>query len=173
MDANGVLASCYDSTNTAIRTISSPDRIAYQLGDLHLVGATVLLNNNYPRVAFADAATQTVHGVLWPLYQWGSGALNITWVNDSAASGNVRWSATVYKTNYGSSIASPTTFTNTQNITASGQNILGASQLLAGIDTSLTGFGGVLAFKVERIGADAGDTLAGSVSIADIVFLPE
>jgi hypothetical protein len=173
MDANGVLSACYDQTNQALRVVGANEAFYIGSAQVNLFNsATIVRTNSWPRVQFADAATQSIDFTFQPPRWWSQMGIGFTWVNDSAASGNVRWRVAVKKEGIATgNISNAFDSDVSANIGAGSQNVPQFTiDHIANFNCVQDVFSSVYTVLIERIGADAGDTLAGAVSILDVVI---
>jgi len=99
---------------------------------------------------------------------WSTFSASLYWTNNGAGSGAVRWEL-VYKSRADTEDLSSATgaVAATEDITAPAQNVLKVSPLISGVTNDSTK---LWQFRLRRIAANPGDTLANDAGVLGILF---
>jgi hypothetical protein len=133
--------------------------------------ATPGVVNNVPGWTFADAASQGIVTAFPIPAHWNVFFLIVVWCKLGAASGNVRWHVQMKDPNLFVDILSVAPFVDElQTIAAPGTVELVTGSTFAAATVIPTTFAGAFyTLRIERLGADAADTLAASVFVPTVL----
>lgn len=133
--------------------------------------ASTVTTDGLARLSFPDAATTDAF-VSIPLFgTWDGVTIQFDWVNDDAATGDVRWDFELRGNDIGSDISSATVLhSSTVTLTSPGVNDITTSVVASDIAISPGTSGTLMSFRISRLGGDAADTLTGPVGLAEIAF---
>lgn len=173
LDLQGLLRACYDPTNQALRTVGATEDISFSPPEMTST-ATLTTTSSFPRFTLPDAATTSVFvGAFNFPNWWQSVDIHYGWSNDHTATGNVRIRVILKEVDAAAeSLSAGATIADSSNTHSSGA-ANGGSMLAIGVaSVALTrgAFGSFYGLELQRVGADAADTLAGPMGLLAIGF---
>lgn len=169
MDTQGILQSCFDPATNSLRISSAGDTQSFPVGSLELIAGTrtLVVTNNVPRLSLIDGVTTSFGFTFWPPPTWANIGFGFWWTTDTAAAGNVRWRVAVKKHfNEVSNISAAFDADVSANIAVPTAGVVRATiDQVSGLSAGPGFFGAMYTVVIERTGADAGDTHAGTAAL--------
>lgn len=148
--------------------------VHFYAGDL-VSEAAINMGDGLPRLTFPDGVTTSAffaRGLPSEMFDQRV-TIGFDWVNDHTATGDVVWHFKLQGNDVGVAIANHRTiFEDTRAIGSPGVGVNLTTIASDTIDLGPPGaFGTLYSFTMERLGADAADTLAGPVGLSDLVVI--
>lgn len=161
-ETQGILQRAYDPVAQALRITSAGDYFALGPGDFHFgANPQYVLIDNMARIAFDAATTESARVTFTVPSAWASFVVDLYWTNEGAGAGAVRWNTNVKILTSGNLTS--------EAVTAVAANVTAPAQFTVALRTAhqtvTTEADAVYALQVDRIGGDAGDTLANDAGL--------
>lgn len=144
--------------------------VAFTTGQMQSAAA-VNEANDFPRLTFPDAATTSARMVFNCPKWYAACDIHFGWINDHAATGNVRWRALLKEYDIGDTVANGAVIhDSTFTLASPNPGGIGLYQPVARVPFTPGLFGSVYTCTLSRLGADGADTLAGPAGLFAVGF---
>lgn len=155
----------------APRRVVMQERIIVPTVDLYTASGSPtigLVNSTFQAARLPDAATTAMVAMPTIPADWRTFDIDITYMNYSTGTGNLRWRCRVKKIAVGGSVSVAND--DYKTVAAKGQFVLDQAQKMNSTAVTVADQNQRIYIEISRIGADAADTLANDVAVTEIVL---